>query len=281
MNWWQSILIGIIEGLTEYLPVSSTGHILLAQRVLGIPETEEANAFAICVQSGAIIAVIGLFFHRIKGMVVGILGRAGFSKKDEAGFRLGCNIVVAFFPAALVGLLVNDLIEEFLFGLIPVTIAWFIGGVMILAVTWKRRNEQDSVEGKRIEDLNWKNALFIGCVQCLAMWPGTSRSLVTIVGGILAGLKVSAAVEFSFLLGVITLLAATAYESLKSGAVMLENYSLDSLIVGMLAAYISAVFAVKWMIGYLKQHDMAVFGYYRVAIAVIVGTCIYFQQIAG
>lgn len=281
MNLWQSILIGIIEGLTEYLPVSSTGHILLAQRVLGIPATEEANAFAICIQSGAIVAVIGLFFQRIKGMLIGFFGQIGLSRRDDAGLRLGTNVIIAFFPAAVVGLLVNDLIEEFLFGLIPVTFAWFVGGILILFVTWRRGNTPQTTEGIRLGDLTWKGALFIGSVQCIAMWPGTSRSLVTIVGGIIAGLGVSAAVEFSFLLGVVTLLAATAYESLKTGAVMIESYSLSTLLMGTFAAYISAVFSVKWMVGYLKQHDMAIFGYYRVAIALIVGTCIYFQQIVG
>lgn len=216
MNWWQSILIGIVEGLTEYLPVSSTGHILLTQKILGIAPTpgaarEAANAYAVVVQIGAILAVLGLYFQRCRSLFEGLLG------KNPQGLLLLRNILIAFLPAVVVGLLFDKKIEQHLFGLWPITAAWFVGGVAILAVAWFRRNAAPGVRkaGLNLEDITPKTAFLIGLLQCLAMWPGTSRSLMVIVGGLLVGLNMLAAVEFSFLLGMVTLSAASGYKMLK------------------------------------------------------------------
>ncbi len=275
MEWWQSLVLGLVEGLTEYLPVSSTGHLLLAQRAMGIASSDSADAFAICIQAGAILAVLGLYFARVRQMAMGMLGR------DPAGFRLSMNIVAAFLPAAFVGFILEKPIKKYLFGgdawgLWPTVSAWLVGGIAILAVSWWVAARKDSLKPRMgLDGLTWKLAVVIGLVQCLAMWPGTSRSLVTIAGGLLVGLSLPAAVEFSFLLGVVTLSAATAYDGLKYGREMLETFGPSSLVIGFVAAWISAVLAVKWMVGYLNRNGMEVFGYYRIALALVVAALLW------
>lgn len=270
MTWWQSIVLGIVEGLTEYLPVSSTGHLLLAQRAMGIASSEAADAFAICIQVGAIVAVLGLYYERVWRIFLGFLGR------DPAGFRLGLSILAAFIPAALIGLLLEKPIKHYLFagdawGLWPTIAAWFVGGWVILFIAWQRKRAQiDSEKGLDMLQLTWKMALVIGLVQCVAMWPGTSRSLVTILGGLLVGLNLKSAVEFSFLLGVVTLTAATGYDGLKYGSQMVATFGWTNLALGLLFSWLSAVLAVKWMVGYLNRHGLAIFGYYRILLALVV-----------
>jgi undecaprenyl-diphosphatase len=268
MDWWQALVLGLVEGLTEYLPVSSTGHLLLTQRLMGIGQTEVSDAFAISVQGGAIVAVLGLYFRRVRQMAFGVFG------KDPEGARLAAAVVAAFLPAAVVGLLLEKPIKQFLFGaefgLWPVVFAWFVGGAAILVVGWARRRSGAGRPGMPLGALGLRMALVIGFAQCLAMWPGVSRSLVTIVGGVLVGLGLPAAVEFSFLLGVVTLGAATAYDLVRHGQAMLAEYGAATLLTGFLAAWISAVLAVRWMVGYLNSHGMALFGYYRIGLALVV-----------
>lgn len=275
MEWWQALVLGLVEGLTEYLPVSSTGHLILAQRAMGIASSESADAFAICIQAGAILAVLGLYFKRVKQMSLGMLGR------DPEGFRMSMNIVAAFLPAAFAGFVLEGPIKKYLFGgdawgLWPTIIAWFVGGVAILAVSWWAASRKETFKPRMpLDGLTWKLAIIIGLAQCLAMWPGTSRSLVTIAGGLLVGLSLSAAVEFSFLLGVVTLSAATAYDGLKHGKAMLEAFGPSALFIGFIAAWISAVIAVKWMVGYLNRNGMEIFGYYRIGLALIIAALIW------
>ena len=274
----QATVLGIVEGLTEYLPVSSTGHLLLAERALGIGASpsasaeqnrrtkEASDAYTICIQAGAIIAVLGLYFRRVKQMLAGLVG------KDAEGRLLLVNVAAGFLPAAVIGLLFNKLIKSYLFGPWPVVVAWFAGGVAILAVAWWRRGrERGEGEGCALAELTWQLALVIGFAQCLAMWPGVSRSLVTIVGGVLVGLSLPAAVEYSFLLGLVTLSAATGYDALKHGQIMLQTFDPVALAVGIGFAFVAAVLSVKWMVGYLNRHGLALFGYYRVALALVVG----------
>ena len=273
MNWWQSILIGIVEGLTEYLPVSSTGHILLTQKILDIAPNpgaarEAANAYAVVVQIGAILAVLGLYFQRCRSLFEGLIG------KNPQGLLLLRNILIAFLPAVVIGLLFDKKIEQHLFGLWPITAAWFVGGVAILAVAWFKRNAAPGGRkiGLSLEDITPKTAFLIGLLQCVAMWPGTSRSLMVIVGGLLVGLSMMAAVEFSFLLGMVTLSAASGYKMLKffKQPELLQDYSIGVMFLGILAAWISAVLSVKWMVGWLQKRGVTVFGYYRIGLAVIV-----------
>jgi undecaprenyl-diphosphatase len=267
---FQALILGLVEGLTEYLPVSSTGHLLLAQRLMGIDSSTASDAFAICIQAGAILAVLGIYRQRVAQMVMGAVGR------NEVGQRLLINLLSAFVPAAVLGLLLEKPIKKYLFGgdewgLWPVVAAWFAGGMAILVVSVARRRRGTSpTTGFDLEQLTVRMALIVGFAQCIAMWPGVSRSLITIVGGVLVGLSLPAAVELSFLLGVITLTAATAYDALKHGPEMLATYGATPLLIGFGAAWLSAVLAVKWMVGYLKSHGMEIFGWYRVALAFVV-----------
>jgi undecaprenyl-diphosphatase len=271
----QAMILGIVEGLTEYLPVSSTGHLLLAQKVMGIDGggaasesqqergKEAADAYTICIQAGAIIAVLGLYFRRVRQMLRGLFGR------DQVGRSLLITVMAGFLPAAVIGLIFNNQIKEYLFGPWPVVAAWLVGGLAILAVSYRNRNNREVHSGSALEELTWKMAVIIGFAQCIAMWPGVSRSLVTIVGGMLVGLSLPAAVEYSFLLGVLTLGAATAYDGLKHGQAMLETFEPQALAIGLVFAFISAVISVKWMVAYLNNHGLAIFGYYRVILAVL------------
>jgi undecaprenyl-diphosphatase len=267
---FQALILGLVEGLTEYLPVSSTGHLLLAQRMMGIDSSTAADAFAISIQGGAILAVLGIYRARVGQMIMGLFGR------DQTGGRLLLNLVCAFVPAAVLGLLLEKPIKKYLFGgdawgLWPVVAAWFVGGLAILAVSFARRRRGALPStGLDLDQLTIRMALIVGFAQCIAMWPGVSRSLITIVGGVMVGLSLPAAVELSFLLGVITLTAATLYDALKHGPEMLATYGAVPLLIGFVSAWISAVLAVKWMVGYLKSHGMEIFGWYRVALAIAV-----------
>lgn len=287
MTAGQAAILGIVEGVTEYLPVSSTGHLLLAERIMGIGNSEPAasaadrqrtqdatDAYTICIQAGAIIAVLGLYFRRVRQMLAGLLGR------DRTGRRLFINVVIGFLPAAVIGLLFNKMIKTWLFGPWPVVTAWLVGGLAILIVHWWKQGRPAAARiGSTLEELTWKMALIIGIAQCIAMWPGVSRSLITIVGGVLVGMSLPAAVEYSFLLGVLTLGAATAYDALRHGQAMLQTFDPLALTVGLIFAFGSAVLAIKWMVAYLNRHGMAIFGYYRVALAVAVAVLLMTETI--
>ena len=294
METWQALILGVIEGITEYLPVSSTGHLVVAQKLMGIgAETSDgakaaADAFAICIQGGAILAVLGLYLPRVLQMIRGVLG------KDPEGLRLALAILVGFFPAAVLGVLLNDWIEAKLFSLWPIVGAWVVGGVAILATGWWRRRNPAAGGGKELLEMTWKMALVIGCLQCLAMWPGTSRSLMTIVGGLLMGLTVRAAVEYSFLLGVLTLTAATAkkaiwkvdgvaaYHHWFGGAdLMWNSYGAVPTLIGLAAAAVSAAIAVKWLVTYLQSYGLSIFGWYRIAIGLLIGGLVWSGVVAA
>src|SRR5437899_5027686 len=241
MDWFQALILGIVEGLTEYLPVSSTGHLILAQRALGIEDTAASKAYAICIQSGAILAVIGVFARHVVRMLRGLAGN------DQEGLRLAVLLVVAFVPTGVVAFLSKKTIDLYLLRLWPITAAWFVGGVAILAFGAWQRSPRGRVGTKTVFELTWPAAFAIGCAQCLGLWPGVSRSLVTIVGGLAVGLGMTAALEFSFLLGVVTLSAATVYEATKHGRDMLGTYETGPLVIGFVAAAVSAAVAVSGM----------------------------------
>lgn len=261
MTILESIILGIVEGLTEYLPVSSTGHLIIAQYLLGIQESNAIHAFEICIQGGAILAVFGLYFQRIKLMIAGLLG------KNPIGLKLLTNMIIAFIPAVIIGLMANRMIKAYLFNATTVMLAWAIGGLVILLYTWTRERSDRAAGGKPLEKLGWKGALCIGLMQCIAMCPGTSRSLMTMLGGLCVGLSISAAVEFSFLLGLITLGAATCHDAVKDGAEMVQTIGWGPMLAGTLMAWASALVAVKWMVGYLNRHSLSIFGWYRLAAA--------------
>ncbi|MBK8178959.1 MAG: undecaprenyl-diphosphate phosphatase [Planctomycetes bacterium] len=260
MDLWQAALLGLVEGLTEYLPVSSTGHLLLTQRALELPADADSNAFAICIQLGAILAVFALYRRRILQAFLGLAGR------HADGRRLLLNLVVAFFPAAVIGVIFDDRIERHLFGLWPVVVAWAAGGLFLLWLARRRLGEG----GLSLEQLSLRAAAIIGLCQCIAMWPGVSRSLATIAGGLLCGLGFGAAIEFSFLLGLLTLSAATVYKGVQQGASLVEHFGPASLLLGLSVAFLSAWLSVRWMVRSLNARTLAGFGIYRLALALLV-----------
>jgi len=274
----QAIILGLVEGVTEYLPVSSTGHLILVAWLLGLSEDAAKKAavdsFNIVIQGGAILAVLGLYRARVAAMVKGLSGA------NHAGLMLFLKLIVAFLPAAVLGLMFNKAIKERLFLPIPVLMALGGGGVLLLVLSpWIRtlvgreRDEKDD-----FSMLSFQHALAIGFMQALAMWPGTSRSMVTILGGMLFGLSPRRAAEFSFLLGLPTLSAACAYEIFKQrhdlGVRIDELGGPAPIVIGLAVAAISAAFAVKWLVGYLSRGGFAVFGWWRVAVAAALGAAI-------
>lgn len=274
MNWWQATILGLVEGITEYLPVSSTGHLILVSALLGLdhPESRESMAaFEIVIQGGAILAVLGLYAPRVLSMLRGLLGR------DRDGLRLLTLLVVAFVPAGLLGPLLDHWIEARLFRPGPVLTALLLGGVWMLWL--HRRMARLVVEGRRLESLAWPQALAIGGLQCVAMWPGTSRSMMTIAGGLMLGLRPRDAAEFSFLLGLPTLGGACVFKLAKNlkqahdlGAPNLfEQLGPDAVVIGLVTATVSAALAVSWLVGFLNRRGLAAFGWYRIALAAALG----------
>ena len=262
----QAIVLGLVEGLTEYLPISSTGHLIVTSRILGLADSGKAGdalkSYEIAIQGGAILAVLLLYRHRFATMVDGLRNRSA------EGRHLLVALIAAFVPAAVLGLIGEKVIKDYLFGVPPVIAAWAVGGVLILVLV--ARGVIDRPGGRPLESLTTRDALVIGFAQVVAMWPGTSRSMVTIVAALLLGYSIVAAVEFSFLLGVVTLGAATAYSVLKDGKLMVDTFGLLTPLVGFVVAFFAAVVSVRWMVTYLQRHTLAIFGWYRLAVAAFV-----------
>lgn len=262
----EAVVLGIVEGVTEFVPISSTGHLLVTSRLLGLPSSGKAGdavkSYEIAIQFGAILAVLFLYRHRVAVMLEGLAGRS------DPGRRLLVAVLVAFVPAAAVGLVSEKVVKDVLFGVWPVVVAWVIGGVVILVLT--AMGKLQPCGGRPIESVTIRDAVIVGASQVLALWPGTSRSLATIVPALLLGLSMAAAVEFSFLLGFVTLGAATAYESLKDGRLMVDTFGIATPVLGLVAAFVAAALSIRWMVAYLTRHDLSVFGWYRIAVAVAV-----------
>ncbi|MDA8016701.1 MAG: undecaprenyl-diphosphate phosphatase [Thermoanaerobaculia bacterium] len=270
MSWWEALILGLVEGITEYLPISSTGHLILTAWLLGFANDPDrwaaAFTFEIAIQGGAILAVVWLYRSRLLQMMAGVVGR------DASGRRLAILIGLAFAPAAVLGPLLDEHIEQRLNGPWPVAWALFVGGLVMLAVVaWQRRGADPKLG---LSDLTWRHALLIGLAQCVAMWPGTSRSMMTIVAALLCGLSAVAAAEFSFLLGLVTLSAATGYKLLTGGADMLSQFGLSSFLIGFAAATVSAALAVRWFVAFLNRRGLAPFAWYRLVVAGILATAL-------
>ena len=265
LTWWQAVVLGLVEGITEYLPVSSTGHLILTSSLLHLdhPETRDAlDAYLVVIQGGAILAVLGLYWPRVVRMVRGLLGQ------DSDGLRLAVNLGVAFVPAAVAGLLLSKTIKAHLFGFWPVIAALAIGGAWMLTLGHRDDPRADGVLGIR-----WPTALGIGLFQTLALWPGTSRSMVTIGGGMLLGLGTVTAAEFSFLLGLPTLGAACVHDLAGSlhhtdgGGSLFQQLGTADVVLGIVVAAVSAAIAVRWLVAFLTRHGLAPFGWYRLALS--------------
>src|SRR5712664_63969 len=244
----KALILGIVEGLTEFLPISSTGHLILAGDLLGAND-ERWSVFNIVIQTGAMLAVVWEY-------------RARFFKVDIALYR---NLFVAFLPAAVIGLLFSKYIKAYLFHAVPVALAFIVGGIIILVV--ETRSFKPRVEDTRA--MTWLDALKVGIAQCFALIPGTSRSGATIIGGMLFGMSRRAATEFSFFLAVPTLLAAGAYDLWKNRALFAAR-DLPMFVVGLVAAFVSAFIVIRWLIRYVATHDFRPFAWYRIVFGAVV-----------
>jgi undecaprenyl-diphosphatase len=265
LNAGKAIVLGTVEGLTEYLPVSSTGHLLIAEKILGVGQhsndKDPADTYTVVIQIGAILAVLGIFRKRFVLMLEGIVG------KSAEGRSLLFSLAIAFVPAAAIGAAFNDPIKKHLLKSWPVVGAWVVGGLVILWFVANQARFKTRITS--LSAIPWKVALSIGVAQVLALWPGTSRSLVTILAALALGMSLTAAVEFSFLLGFLTLTAATGYELLKSGHDMIRAFGVVNPIIGVVVAGIAAFISVKWMISYLEKHPLTIFGWYRIGVAAL------------
>ena len=246
-----AVVLGIVEGLTEFLPISSTGHLILAGDLLGFND-ERGKLFDIVIQTGAMLAIVWEYRARFSRVLAGLL-------RDPAAQRFVLNLAVAFMPAAVLGLAFGKLIKAYLFKPVPVALAFIVGGIVILWV--ERRPRTPSVAS--VDDMTWKDALKVGFAQAFALIPGTSRSGATIVGGMLFGLSRRAATEFSFFLAVPTLMAAGAYDLFKNRA-LLDSGDLGLFGVGAATAFASAFLCVRWLLRYITSHDFTLFAWYRI-----------------
>ena len=255
------MILGIVEGLTEFLPVSSTGHLIVAGSFLGYTG-ERAKVFEIVIQAGAILAVCWEFRARLIGAVSGL-------GSDPVAQRFIVNLIVAFIPAAVLGLLFAKAIKRHLFAPLPVALAFIIGALIILWVERRMRVAPSRVRIDDIDDMRWPDALKIGIAQAFALIPGTSRSGATIIGGMLFGLSRPAATEFSFFLAIPTLFAACIYEFVRNRG-LLSAQDLGAFGVGFAAAFVSAFLCVRWLIRYVSRHDFVPFAWYRIAFGLLI-----------
>ncbi len=254
----KAALLGIVEGLTEFLPISSTGHLIVVGSLLNFNDAR-GKLFEIVIQSAAILAV--MWEYRAKIASVG----AGLRRHEVAAQRFVINIVIAFLPLALLGFAFGKHIKAALFNPITVAITSIIGALFIL---WAEKR-QHTVRVETVDDLNWKDALKVGCAQALALIPGTSRSGATIIGGLFFGLSRKAATEFTFFLAMPTLLAATIYELYKERALLTSN-DLGMWAVGFAASFVSAFLCVRWLLRYISNHDFTIFAWYRIGFGLVV-----------
>ncbi len=248
MDIFQAALLGIVEGVTEFLPISSTGHLILTSELLGLPETEFLKSFEVVIQLGAILAVTTLYWRRL------LFDRAMMQR-----------IIVALIPALGVGYLFYANIRKLLDSELTVVISLFLGGVVLILFERFRTVPEQPIE---LDGISYRQALAIGFTQALSVVPGVSRAGATIVGGLFTGLSRKAAVEFSFLLGVPTMVAATTLDVYKNYATFsLEN--VQSLVVGLLVSFFVALFAIKFLLRFVQSHTFVAFGVYRIVIAIL------------
>ncbi|GAB6120286.1 undecaprenyl-diphosphate phosphatase [Dysgonomonas termitidis] len=266
MSIIEAIIIAIVEGLTEFLPVSSTGHMIIAQSLLGVESNEFVKAFTVIIQFGAILSVIVLYWRRFfRFREVPGSENAGFLKYALYKYEFYWKLLMGFIPAAILGFIFNDMIDELLESVLVVSIMLVLGGILMLFVDrWFNRPEDGE------QEITYKNAFIIGCYQCIAMIPGVSRSMATIVGGMSRGLSRRNAAEFSFFLAVPTMAAATGYKLLKlimsdTGFELLKE-NIGVLIVGNVVAFIVALLAIKFFIGFVTKYGFKLFGWYRIIV---------------
>ncbi len=291
LSTFDALVLGLVEGVTEFLPISSTGHLIIASHALGLDATvplvdEEGNplwveppsaenpagvpltlkvatdTYIIVIQIGAILAVVIVFWPALMRMLRGLIGQ------DKSGLLLLRNIGLAFFPVVIVGLAIEDWIDRNLFSVPTVIAALLVGaGIMWAAEAWRKRHGAALDDPKEPANLTPREALTVGAMQCLALWPGMSRSMVTMVGGYFAGLAPAKAAEFGFLVGLPVLGGAAAYKSLQTGPAMLALFGWSEMLIGGLAAMISAALAVRFLVAWLQRFGLGAFAIYRCVVA--------------
>jgi undecaprenyl-diphosphatase len=254
---FKALILGVVEGLTEFLPVSSTGHLIIAGDLLNFND-ERGKVFEIAIQLAAILAVVWEYRVKIVEVLIGL-------PHERGAQRFASNLIVAFLPAAMLGLLLASAIKEYLFNPIMVATAFIVGALLIL---WAERREH-RVRVFSVDDMSWKDALKVGFAQALALIPGTSRSGATIIGGLFVGLERRTATEFSFFLAIPTMFAATFYDVYKHRA-LLDAHDLPMFAVGGVASFISAFLAVRGLLRYISRHDFTAFAWYRIAFGILV-----------
>jgi len=257
----KAALMGVVEGLTEFLPISSTGHLILAGALLGFND-DKAKVFDIAIQTGAIGAVILVYWQKIRTTLVSL-------PTDTQARQFAVNVLIAFVPAVLLGLLFGKAIKAHLFTPMVVASTFILGGVVILWAERRQAQLPGAVRIQEVDDMTWKDALKVGLVQCLAMVPGTSRSGATIIGGMLMGLSRKAATDFSFYLAIPTLIGAGAYSLFKERA-LLSWADVPMFGVGLLASFVSAWLCVRWLLRFIATHSFIGFAWYRIVFGVVV-----------
>jgi undecaprenyl-diphosphatase len=261
----QAVVLGIVEGLTEFLPVSSTGHLILADALIGFADRVgegTATTFEIAIQSGAMVAIIIETWARLWGTLVAIT-------RDKSAQRFALNVFIAFLPAAVFGVLFSKMIKAQLFHPVPVALAFVVGGLVILWVERRIANNAAVVRINSVDDMSPVDALKVGLAQCAALIPGTSRSGATIIGGMLFGISRKVATEFSFYLAVPTLIGAGVYSLYKARDVLSVN-DVPLFTVGTLVAFASAWWCVRWLIRYVATHDFRAFAWYRIVFGAVI-----------
>jgi len=257
----KAAVMGVVEGLTEFLPISSTGHLILAGALMHFDD-EKAKVFDIAIQTGAILAVIWVYWQKIRATVVAL-------PTQGQARQFALNVLIAFIPAVVFGLLLGKAIKAHLFTAEVVASTFILGGFVIL---WAEKRQANAATAPRILDvdaMNWKDAVKVGFVQCLGMIPGTSRSGATIIGGMLLGLSRKAATEFSFFLAIPTLVGAGAYSLYKERA-LLSMADLPLFLDGLVFSFVSAWLCVRWLLRYISTHSFAPFAWYRIAFGIVV-----------
>jgi undecaprenyl-diphosphatase len=253
----QAVLLGVVEGLTEFLPVSSTGHQIIVADLIGFGG-ERAKAFNIIIQLGAILAVVWEYRAKILDVVVQL-------PREPQAQRFTVNLLLAFLPAAVLGVAFSDLIHEYLFNPLTVAVALVVGGVVIL---WAERREH-VIDVEEVDAMDWHHALKVGCAQCLALVPGTSRSGATIIGGLLFGLSRRAATEFSFFLAMPTMVGAAVYSGYKYRA-LFQAADLPVFAVGFVTSFAFAMVAVRALLKFVSSHSYAAFAWYRIGFGLLI-----------
>ena len=254
----KAAIMGVVEGLTEFLPISSTGHLILAGALLGFDD-EKAKVFDIAIQTGAILAVIIVYWQKIRDTLVAL-------PTQRQAQRFALNVLIAFIPAVVLGLLFGKAIKANLFTAEVVATTFILGGFVIL---WAEKRTQVAVRIQEVDDMTPLDAIKVGLVQCLAMIPGTSRSGATIIGGMLLGLSRKAATDFSFYLAIPTLIGAGAYSLFKERA-LLSMADLPMFAVGLVFSFLSAWLCVRWLLRYISTHSFTPFAWYRIAFGIVV-----------